>query len=354
MDGSIYDFGLQRSAFQPLGPPMSATPAPSGSARPIGRPVLGRARCVGLISNPRSHRNKGAAPALHQHPDVIGRAPQTRAELRDVLMMFARRDIDMLAIDGGDGTVRDVLTCAGEIWGARWPDILLLPTGKTNALAGDVGVPAHWSVEEGLAAAARGRYAIRAPLEVVASGGTGITVRGFILGVGAFVDATALAQRTHRAGAFNGVAVGLALAWGVAQTLVGGADNAWRAGSRIGLSFDPQASRMHGTVPDGVAQRYLLLASTLNRLPVGLKPFGKVRSGLKTLVVDAPPRRLAAMLGPLLAGSEARWLERRGYHRVDAKHLSVDIDAGFILDGELFPAGAYRISEASPLRFVIP
>lgn len=353
MDGSIYDFGLQRSPFQPLGPALSAKPVPSGSASPVACSTLERAQRVGLISNPRSHRNKGGSSTLRRHPGVIGRTPQSRAELRDVLVMFARRGISTLAIDGGDGTVRDVLTCAGEIWSTRWPDILLLPRGKTNALALDVGVPAAWSLEEGLAAAARGRYAVRSPLEVVSAGGTGTTVRGFILGVGAFVDATALAQRTHRAGAFNGAAVGLALTWAIAQTLAGGANNPWRAGSRIGLSFDPEADRMHGTVPDGIADRYLLLASTLNRLPIGLKPFGTPRPGLKTLVVDAPPRQLAAMLGPLLAGSEAGWLERRGYHRVDAKHLSVDMDTGFILDGELFPAGAYRISEAQPLRFVI-
>ncbi|TKW75844.1 MAG: hypothetical protein DI610_01990, partial [Staphylococcus hominis] len=345
MDRSIYDFGLPRSSFQPLGPAFSLPPVPSGSAKAPIRGALDGARTVGLISNPRSHRNKGASVPPLRRPDVIGRAPLSRAELRDVLVMFARRGIDVLAIDGGDGTVRDVLTCAGEVWGSRWPDILLLPTGKTNALALDVGVPTTWSLEEGLAAAARGRYAVRSPLEVVAAGGTGTTVRGFILGVGAFVDATALAQRTHRAGAFNGVAVGLALTWGIAQTLAGGAGNPWRVGSRIGLSFDPAANRMHGTVPEGVADRYLLLASTLHRLPLGLKPFGRPRPGLKTLVVDAPPRQLAAMLGPLLVGSEAGWLERRGYHRVDAKHLAVDMATGFVLDGELFPAGAYRISE---------
>ena len=355
MNGSIYDFGLQRSALQPGGAAIVARalhgPVQTDGAARDGRRKIG---LVGLIANPRSHRNKGIASPWSLHSNVIGRAPRTRAELRDVLTMFAERGIDLLAIDGGDGTVRDVLTCAGDVWSSAWPDVLLLPTGKTNALAVDIGVPAQWSLDDALAAAERGRVAIRHPLEIEPAADPGTTVRGFIFGAGAFVDATALAQRTHRVGAFNGIAVGLALGWGITQTLFGGPDSQWRRGSRIRLDFGKRARRMHDTTPDGEGNRYLLLASTLNRLPIGLKPFGKERPGLKTLVVDAPPRRLAAMIGPLLAGSEMPGLERRGYHRVDSDSLSIDIATSFVLDGETFPPGAYHLREAGALRFVVP
>ena len=353
MSGGIYDFGLKRSPFQFDEPLRSPT-----FDKPLGDETIGRRTTggrdiglIGLIANPRSHRNSGRTASWLEHPNVIGHAPRTRAELYDVLSRFAARSIDLLVIDGGDGTVRDVLTCAGDLWDRSWPDVLVLPTGKTNALARDLGVPS-WSLAEGLTAASGGRIVERRPLEITSLDAPDQIIRGFIFGAGAFVDATALAQRTHRAGAYNGLAVGLALTWGIGQTLFGGDDSAWRVGSRMMLSYGAHAERMHGAAPDGVAQRYVLFASTLHRLPLGIKPFGAVRPGLKTLVVDAPPRQLATTVGQLLMGSQSVKLERRGYHRVDSDRVEVDIASGFILDGETFPPGAYVIREAAPLNFV--
>ena len=346
MDGSIYDFGLQRSAFGSVDPVWLPAPVSRARGRAIGR--------VGLITNPRSHRNRGGARPEDGRADVLSFAPRTREELRDVLAMFAQRRIDLLAIDGGDGTVRDVLTCAGDAWRSAWPDIALLPSGKTNALAVDLGVPARWSLDDALTAARRGRVVRRRPLEIENSAAPGVAVRGFIFGAGAFVTATALAQRTHRAGAFDGVAVGLALAWGIGQTLFGNDGSDWRRGSRITLRYADRATRMHGSRPDGSDDRYLMVASTLHRLPLGIKPFGPPRGGLKTLVVDAPPRRLGTSLAPLLAGSQSPALDANGYHRIDTESVAIDIATSFILDGETFPPGSYLLREAQPLRFVAP
>lgn len=353
MDGGIYDFGLKRSPFQMdelRRSPASDRPSRDETIRRVsaGRRDTG---LVGLIANPRSHRNSGRTASWMEHPNVIGHAPRTRAELFDVLSRLAARSIDLLVIDGGDGTVRDILTCAGDLWGRSWPDILMLPTGKTNALARDLGVPS-WGLAEGLAAAGNGRMVSRRPLEITSAEAPDRVIRGFIFGAGAFVDATALAQRTHRAGAYNGWAVGLALAWGIGQTLVGRDDSVWRAGSRMTLSYGARAERMHGAAPEGAADRYLLFASTLHRLPLGIKPFGAVRPGLKTLVIDAPPRRLLGTAGPLLMGSQSARLEQSGYHRVDSDQVDVDIASGFILDGETFAPGAYAIREGAPLNFV--
>lgn len=348
MNGTIYDFsGLPRMAA--LGADAASwSEAGGGASAHAG--ALGR---VALISNPRSRRNKlNGTPAAR--PDVLAAAPRTRAELRDVLARLAGRPIDLLVIDGGDGTVRDVLTLAGEAWGARAPKLAVLPSGKTNALALDLGLSDDWTLDQALAAAREGRTATRSPLTVERRDEPGAAVRGFLFGAGVFVAATELAQRTHRAGAFNGVAVGLALAGTVAQTLFGPADGAWRRGERMGVRFHPRSVPMHGASVSVDRAQYLMLAMTLERMPLGLRVFGKVRPGLKTLAVDAPPRRLLAAVGPLLAGSETAWLERMGYHRVDAPAFDLDLTGEFVLDGELFPAGRYRVSEGPPLSFVVP
>ncbi len=107
---------------------------PAGLAHAYGRPL------VGLIRNPRSHRNKGQPPELADDPRVLTHAPRSHADLRLVLEDFAAKGIDLLAVDGGDGTVRDVLTCGADIWGEHWPELIVLPKGKTNALTVDLGL----------------------------------------------------------------------------------------------------------------------------------------------------------------------------------------------------------------------
>ncbi|MDP1027543.1 diacylglycerol kinase family protein [Sphingomonas sp. KR1UV-12] len=308
--------------------------------------ALGALR-IGIICNPRAHRNHGAgyAAGVPGADSVLIAAPRTTEALVETLAGFAERRIDLLVIDGGDGTVRDVLTAAGQLWQRDWPAIAVIPSGKTNALAIDLGVPAGWTLGDALSAMAQGRTVIRRPVEI-ARDDDSLPLRGFLFGTGAFVKATELAQHTHRAGAFNGVAVGLALGWALMLTAFGARDNAWRAGDRMDVRL-----------PGGPVERdplYLLLASTLERLPVGLRPFGRPRQGLKLLTVDAPPRWLPVTVPALLGGSEAAWLKRAGFHNRDAAAFDVTPDDGFILDGELFAGGQLSVHQGPVLSFVVP
>jgi len=254
-------------------------------------------------------------------------------------------------IDGGDGTIRDVLTAAATVWTGAMPRVAIVPSGKTNALALDLGIPDHWTLDQALAAARDGASIVRRPVEVERAG-TGQKLRGFLFGAGAFVEATGLAQRAHRAGAFKGFAVGVALSWAIVQTLFGRASGMWRAGNRMHVRYDSAADA--GRVADTDTHRYILLASTLTRMPLGVQPFGAARDGLKTLLVDAPPRWLAAAAPLIVAGSPAKWLDRAGYHRIDTPALDVTMEAGFILDGEVYPGGALTIRQAAPISFVVP
>jgi hypothetical protein len=313
---------------------------------------------TGIICNPKSHRNRSSVEATKPFLSgtVLAVTPRTQAELAEVLADFAHHGIELLVIDGGDGTIRDVMTAAARIWTGRAPRVAIVPSGKTNALALDLGIPDTWTLDQALTAARDGNVKTRSPIEIVRKD-TGTRLHGFLFGAGAFVQATALAQRTHRAGAFNGVAVGLALCWAILQTLFGGANSAWRKGSRMGIRYqggaaDGEHAPRSNTSTDRA--RYLMLASTLKRMPVGIRPFGVPRAGLKTLVVDAPPRWLAAATPLIVAGSRAGWLDRAGYHRIDAPALDLSMESGFILDGEIYPGGDLIVREGKPIRFVVP
>src|SRR3546814_15016806 len=75
-----------------------------------------------------------------------------------------------LVVDGGDGTVRDVISAAPAAFGDRMPRMAILPSGKTNALALDLGVPLDWAVADVVEAAARGQFVRRAPIEIYRDG----------------------------------------------------------------------------------------------------------------------------------------------------------------------------------------
>ena len=304
---------------------------------------------IGVISNPRSRRNQQGNP-VHRRagatPEMLMAEPATKDALAGALADFAARGIELIVVDGGDGTVRDVLSAAPLAFGSAVPPIAVIPSGKTNALALDLGIPWDWSAGDAQQALATGQIETRQPVEITGADGT--TLRGFLFGASAFTRATDLAQRTHDIGAFGGVAVGLSVLGAVLQTIFAGAGNAWRKGERVRVA----------DVASGTAREhdlYLLLGSTLRRLPIGLKPLGRPGEGLNILAVEAPPRLLPLAVPAILAGREGGWLARAGYHhRHDAPHSRLTLPGGFVLDGESYAGGVYEVRAGEPITFVTP
>ena len=292
---------------------------------------------AGVIHNPRAHARRGGRAPLDAGGAPVAE-PSTPEALREVLRAWAALGVTRLVVDGGDGTVRDVLGALPEAWGPEPPELAVLPSGKTNALAHDLGIPRGWTAAAALSAR---RTVARSPLEVVRMDGTAPVRRGFLWGAGAFTDAVAMAQHLHAAGLFGGLAVGAALAAAGARALFGSPTESWRAGRPMRVDGEEGA-------------RFLLLASTLERLPLGLKPFGAPRPGLKLLDVAAPPRRLAAALPVVLGGGDRPWLTAAGYRRVQVQAVRLSTCAPFILDGELFEGGDLLLRRGAPVTFVTP
>ncbi len=299
---------------------------------------------VGIVRNPFSHRhNRGRSLEAETSGEILIAITDTTDAIDHALDAFAAARIDLLAIDGGDGTIREVLSRAPEVFGGRMPRLTVLPNGKTNALALDLYEGRTWSLGAALNPSS-GRLKTRRPLELWRAGAASPELRGFILGTGAFVRAIQLAQKTHQLGAFDNLAVGLTLAGAMGQAFFGSARNPWRAGEPIDLG---------GAMPTGAATT-LLLASTLKRMPMGFKPFGELRDGLKVLTVDAPAHRLARAFPVVMSGRDEPWLAEAGYRRADLESFHLALAGDLVLDGEIYSGGEWEVRAGAPLEFLVP
>lgn len=347
VQGSIYEFNML-PRFGKLGKRERTAMSPFASRAPAV-PV------VGIVRNPRSHRNEDHAAEMADCSNILTEMPGTREELYQVLAGFARRGIDYLVVDGGDGTVRDVLTCGATIFGDDWPRMIVLPKGKTNALAVDLGLPNEWSLTEAMAAARDGQSVERRPLRVSPADGSGGCVQGFFLGTGAFALGTEVGQEAHRRGAFNSFAVGLIILWAMIQTLFGGSHTPWRSCTPTRITDRETGASLPHSGRGRADERFMTIATTFEKFPLGAHPFGRnAAPGLKLAVIDWPVRWLILLLPAILFGFSARFLERNGARRFAVSDVDFDLGGSFILDGESFPAGRYILDEGPLLSFVVP
>jgi diacylglycerol kinase family enzyme len=300
---------------------------------------------AGVIRNLKSHRNQaGTRPATP--PGVLEALPDEPDDLDEALDWFAESGVDLVVIDGGDGTIRDVLSRVSRAYGEDLPRFAIIPNGKTNALALDLGMRLGTLVEQVLAMATNGgQTKLRSCLEVVRAGQNEPELRGFLLGLGAFVRATEHAQKVHGRGFFDKAAIGVTLAGAIARTLMGGPQDPWRSGEAASVGFG-EGDTQH-------RDWFLVLAATLKRFPLGLRPFGPPHDGLKVLTVEAPPRRLWPAIPAILRGSQADWLGEAGYRRTDTPSMTFSSKGTFVLDGEIFPAGEVTVRQGPDIRFVM-
>lgn len=310
----------------------------------------GRVSRLGVIRNPASRRNLRSRAAA---PDgVLVEEPDTAADVAAAVAGFRDAHVSLLAIDGGDGTVREVLTALATVWPDP-PELAVISSGRTNVVAADVGVrgPRRTALSRLHAAWAAGelRGQARSPLTISRPDAPPLV--GFVFGTAAYRRATELAQpRAPGAGAPGGAAIAFTVAAAMARTLSGAEGDAWLSGEPVQLSLDDG--------PASDTSRFLLAVTTLKRLSAGVWPFWSYGDyPLKWLDVAARPERLARALPGVLRGRPRPWFEAAGYRSGGADAIALRLRHPFVLDGEMFDAGPsapLRLTAGAPLTFVTP
>jgi diacylglycerol kinase (ATP) len=183
---------------------------------------------IGIVNNPRARRNlrsPGTARRLRALLDGEGEVADasTREELDRVVSRFRACDIDVLGVNGGDGTGHVVLTAFASAYGAKkLPAVVLLRSGAMNTVADSHRL--RGSPESILRAFLEKRRA-RAPcraverdlLAVEADGGRAL--HGFLFGTGAVV---AFLDAYYRSGHPSPATAAALLVRAVGSALVGG------------------------------------------------------------------------------------------------------------------------------------
>ena len=341
------------SAVEPSGAELPGAHAPVGS-RPRPR--------IALLSNPKSTGNVAQLPRIRaycaDHPDVFHYEVEHADQIGQAMRTIARVRPKVLAINGGDGTVQAALTELhnGGHFGDSPPPVAVLPSGKTNLIAIDLGARGDpiATLERLIEMAqddltphivARELIALRSGVE------GGQPVLGMFLGGAGLADTMLYCRdKVYPLGLPNGMAhVITALALLMKMLF------------RVKTGFlppDPKPldvlMRERGSMLSG---RFSLLAvTTLEKLLLSSDVGGGARKGaLKLLAIEQRPvslmRAFAASLGGTL-GHE----KMRGVHFEQADEITIQGDCSdVILDGETFTAEIgrpIRLTPAQPLSFV--
>ena len=306
---------------------------------------------LGIVANGRSWRNRNAGARATPPRDALFEAPESPADYPEVMRRFAAAGVTTLAVDGGDGTLRDVMSALPPAFGEALPQIALLPNGKTNVAAADVGGAGRGpEAAERLAAALRGgsplATSVRRP--IVASF-DGRSVYGFVFGLGAFERATRLVdERVHDRGFAQKLGVALGVVASGSAVLFGKDREAWRRGVPLSLALDGGPEIAHDS--------FALLATSLRRWVLGLWPFWGQGAGVIAVTeVAAPPRRLGRNLVTAGLGRPRASAAAEGWRSERADLIRLGLRDPFIIDGDRFapgPDGRVELRAGPPLTFV--
>ncbi|GAB4358215.1 MAG: diacylglycerol kinase family protein [Kiloniellaceae bacterium] len=297
---------------------------------------------IGVITNPGSQRNK---KGLAEMTRLLEAAPEARhvvigsiAEVPEILADFARREIEIVAVAGGDGTVQAALT---ELYNrrpfARDPLLAVVPRGMTNMIAADVGLKGLKGLArllqaspEAVARATRRRRILRAENVLNREAQYGMFFGG--AGICRAIDACRSKVHPLKVEADAAAAVtlaGLLGGWLFGRRKENGAADSIFYGDRIGMGFDGG--------PETTMESLIILATTLDRLILGSRPFWGGDAGhLRFTAIAYPPKGLLRYALRILYGGAGRRLPAESYLSRSVERVALTMDCPFTLDGEMF------------------
>ncbi|MCB2014453.1 MAG: diacylglycerol kinase family protein [Sphingobium sp.] len=318
--------------------------------------------CVALLSNPRSTGNRQLLPRVRSycanHLDIFHYEVESVEQIGRAMQMIAHVKPTVIVINGGDGTVQTALTelYQGSYFeGGAVPPVAVLPNGKTNLIALDLGIRGDpIKALERIVHIAKtdiANHVVARELIALSDGeDSSRPVLGMFLGGAGLADSILYCRnRIYPLGLSNGISHFLTAMAVLASVFFG-----------IKGRYMPPAARpvSISLIRDGqLAGRFaVLIVTTLEKLLLGARPAGQAAGGrLKLLAVDHSPKAVFVMLFLSILGRfgsrqmEGIHLEHGDTIRIEGENSSV------ILDGEIFQADEGRpivLKSTPPVPFL--
>ncbi len=313
---------------------------------------------VALLSNPRSTGNRALLPRVRaycaRHPDIFHYEVEEIGQIPDAMRTIARVSPKVLIINGGDGSVQAALTelHGGRHFGDTPPPVAVLPNGKTNLIAIDLG--AHGdpllALERivALAQADLAPHIVQRELIALSDGGGSRPVLGMFLGGAGLADSILFCRhKIYPLGLPNGLSHVLTALAVIVSVVLG-----------ISAAFlPPRPSHVRISLKRGgqFSGRFtLLIVTTLERLLLGSKAEGSA-GRLKMMAVEQGPATLFRAVMASIRGRLGSNL-LRGVHIEQGDEIEIEGDrSNIILDGELFQTIAGRpitLRTTAPVPFL--
>ena len=300
---------------------------------------------VALLSNPRSTGNRSLLPRVREycaaHPDIFHYEVEDVDQIEKAISTMAMVGPRVVVINGGDGTVQAALTeiYSGGHFGGSPPPVAVLPNGKTNLIALDLGaegdpIKALQRVVELVESGRLEDHVIERQLIALDSGGEERPVLGMFLGGAYLADVMLYCRnRIYPLGLPNGLSHFLAAMLGLFAMVLG------LGGGRLPPKPEPMTVSL---IRQGEfkGKFSLLIVTTLEKLLLSIRTsevYG-TNGNMKLLATDSNVGALFRMLG-------ATWRGTLGQKQLDGVHFQqgdeIRIEgerSNVILDGEIFQA----------------
>ncbi len=307
---------------------------------------------VGVLTNPRSGGNKKGGRGVHnvlgRWPDVLHREAFDPEGISRALSDFSRNGVELIVINGGDGTVQATLTILGNEKIFDQPPLLsLLCAGTTSMLPRDVGVNGspvaalqrvlEWSKATNKNLVVRSRSILRVQRDSE-------VLFGMFFGAGAICEGIRIFHAKANPMGWRGQLMPM-------LTMVR---------LLLAILFNRIPPFLNNTGINGHQMEkradLFALTSTLDRLFLGIRPYWGTEEGpLHYTAVGTKPKNLLRVLFSLFGSGKNRYATpANGYFSHNVEQVQFHIKGDFTIDGELYAAGEdpVTISSVGPALFI--
>ena len=310
---------------------------------------------IGVLTNLRAGKNNKRVQRvlsfLGRQPTLLHEETLDFDRVPEVMREFAEAGVTALVMNGGDGTLQHALTYLFGPNAPGWrPMIAPIRGGRTNMVASDLGASRDpvKSLERLIHAAETDTlHTLLAPRPVlrVELANEANVQCGMFLGAGMLHRAVGLAHLALPEDKVGAWGAGLVTGTLIARAAIGKLSGVL-VPDKLNLVLDGEEG--------GANEVMLAMASSIDRLFLGMRPFwGREPGPIHTTWIAPNAKQKARSAPGILRGRPPACVTpENGYRSQNVHALSMQLDAGLVIDGELFDPVPNRIVHVTAIEDV--